>query len=70
MTLRAASMIPKHHLQVVENNEVTKVLDFILHKATGELHEISQEYLYALMAIDHATRHPPQDLLQKLETKL
>lgn len=58
MARRAASMIPHKHHQVIENNDVTKVIDFMSHNAEpiADMHAICEEYLFALMAVDHATR--------------
>lgn len=58
MARRSASMIPHKHHQVIENNDVTKVIDFMSQSAepVADMHAICEEYLFALMAVDHATR--------------
>lgn len=58
---RAATQVAYDHLVLTENNDVARVLDAI---AASEpmctaIKDAALEYLFALMAVENATRNPP-----------
>lgn len=58
MSHRIASTIPTNHLQVIENNNTTKIIDSMLtnENVRHSVHTYCEEYLYSLMTVEHAMR--------------
>lgn len=66
---RAATQVPYERLVVTENNDTQRVLDAI--SADPDMRQAikgaGEEFLWALMAVEHATRHPPDALAERLK---
>lgn len=65
---RASVNIPQENLHVIINNDITPIIDDMInnHNTQKLIHNACDEILYALMAVDHATKHPPDAIATKL----
>ncbi len=65
---RVATQVTYDNLVLVENGDVARVLDTLLASETmcATVKSAAEQYLFALMAVDHATRHLPDTIKDKL----
>lgn len=59
---RTATQVPYEHLMVVENGDMTRIIEQLCTDETmlRQVHQTGQQYLFALMAVENATRHLPE----------
>lgn len=69
VTRRAATQIPYQNLLLTENNDVARVIDSISRdeRMRDAVKNAGMEYLFALMAVENATRHPPASIKEMLK---
>jgi hypothetical protein len=62
---RAASLVPYDALHIVENNDTASEVEAMAVDAGAMLPAVrarGEEFLFALMAVENATRHPPDSI--------
>lgn len=59
---RACSQIPLKYLQIVQNNDMTPILEFFTKNknAKEDLKQYYEEYIYALLCLENTSHLPPQ----------
>ncbi len=64
-----ASCVPYGELQMLENYDTTRVLNFVQQnpQAKRKVEAMTSELLFSLMTVDLVTQHPPTELAKKLE---
>ena len=60
----SGSVISLAHQKIVENDNTSAVIDYFAHnpRVTEEVKDKQQEYLFALLATENATRNPPSSI--------
>jgi len=71
---RAGSQIPYERLVIMENNDAARIIEQVGSDGSmlAEVKSSAEEFLFALMAVENATRHPPthiKDLLMSTRVK-
>jgi hypothetical protein len=63
---RSISLVTRERLMVVENHETAKIIDKLSQNASGEIKECVEEFLWANMSVEHASRSLPPVIKTKL----
>jgi hypothetical protein len=68
---RASSQIAYERLVILENGDATRIIECLVGDAgmLGEVKGRAEEFLFALMAVENATRHPPTIVREALQVK-